>query len=164
MIKNERTKPLSEEHSALEKAREHRYAWFHFLVDEAMKQGLDVEFARKAIRRCGVFHGETLFPKFPEGTDLHALAEAFITDDVKALYEVENKVTDDVMDIHFHYCASTKLWQKLGVSEELLRKYCDISMEGDRGIFSVYPDLTMELPETIAWGDDACHLIVKRKK
>ena len=163
MIKNKRTKPLSKEYAALEKAREHRYAWFHFLVDEAVKQGLDVEFARNAIRRCGVFHGETKFPKFPEGTDLKTLAEAFINDEVKALFEVDYDVTDDVLDIRFHYCPAVALWQELGVSEELMKKYCDIGMDGDRGIFSVFPDLTMELPETIAWGDDVCHVIIKRK-
>lgn len=163
MLKNNRSKPLSEKHADIEKAHHHRYTWFHFLVKEAVDQGLDIEFARNAIRSCGVFHGETLFPKFSEETDLHELVKAFINDNVKAIFEVEEEVTDDTMITRFHYCPAVAQWQKLGVSEENIKLYCDMGMDGDRGIFSVYPDLEMELTKTIARGDNICEIILTRK-
>jgi len=161
MIKNERSEVLDKRLTDLENAFHHRSAWFHFIVDEAMKQGLDVEFARKAIWRCGVFHATT---RYPSKSDLHEFSKVFINDVTRPMFEMEETVSNDELVVRFHYCPAVAIWQKLGVSEEMMRKYCDIGMEGDRGIVSYYPDLEMELPKTIAWGDDYCEVIIKRKK
>ena len=161
MIKNERTKPLDKDLLNLEKAFNHRYTWFHFLIDEAVKQGVDIEFSRNAVRRCGVFHGET---KFPPNSDLHEFAKVFVNDVVRQVLEMEETVTDDELVVHVNYCPAVACWQKLGVSEDRIKKYCDIGMEGDRGIVSVFSDLEMELPKTIAHGDDYCEIIMRRKK
>lgn len=161
MINNERKLQLDDRLKDLENAFQHRHSWFHFLVDEAVKNGLDIEFARKAIGRCGVFHAET---RYPATSDLHEFAKVFINNVTCPLFEMEETVSDDELVIRFHYCPAVAIWQKLGVSEDTIKKYCDIGMEGDRGIVNYYPDLEMELPKTIAWGDDVCEVIIRRKK
>jgi len=160
-MKNVRTKPINDKVKELETAIQHRCSWFHFIVDEAMKQGLDVEFARKAIWRCGVFHATT---KYPSKSDLHEFAKSFANDVARPMFEMEETISDDEYNVRFHYCPAVAMWQQLGVSDEMMKKYCDIGMEGDRGIVSYYPDLVMELPKTIARGDDYCEVIIKRKK
>lgn len=156
-----RNKPVSSHINELEKAFEERFTEYHFLVDEAVKQGLDIEFARKAVFRCGVFHAKT---KFPSDSDLHQIAKTFANDVTSPMFEIEGDVTDDEMIMRFHYCPGVAAWEKLGISEEVMEKYCDIAMEGDRGIFSHYPDLEMKLLKTLARGDDCCKVIVSRKK
>jgi hypothetical protein len=63
VIKNEAT--IEEEQIRnIRGAIEHRATWFFFLLDEARKKGLDWDdFARKAIRRTGLLHGERRFRK-----------------------------------------------------------------------------------------------------
>lgn len=38
--------------------------------------------------------------------------------------------------MHFHHCPLVAGWQRVTDDEELIERYCDIAMEGDRGIFS----------------------------
>lgn len=161
MIKNKRSKPINERLTEIEKARYDRYAQQHFICDELMKHFIDIEVTRNAMRRCGVWHAETVFP---EKSDLYEIEKVFVNDETQPLFEMESEVTPDRWVVQFHYCPAVACWQKLGVSEENIRQYCDIGMDGDRGIFSHYPDLEMELTKTIAWGDDVCEVIVTRKK
>jgi hypothetical protein len=60
-IKNEskiNNKKVLENRAAIE----HRATWFYLLLDEARKEGLDWDsFARRAIFKCGCFHGNTNF-------------------------------------------------------------------------------------------------------
>ena len=162
MIINKRRTPLSEEMKDVLAAQEHRYAWAHFIMDEAKKHGLDDEFAREAFRRFGEDSGRN---GFPSESNLHAIADCFANETVTQTLDMERKeLNDDVMDIVFHYCPAVHIWQSLGVPEEVIRVYCDIGMEGDRGICSVFHDLRMELPKTIADGDGVCEVIFRRVK
>lgn len=162
MITNKRRAPLGEDMNDILDAQLHRYAWAHFIMDEAKKNGLDYEYAREAFRRFGVDSGEKGFPK---ESNLPKIADCFANEVATKVLDMERKeINDSVMDIVFHYCPAVDVWMKLGVPEDVIRVYCDIGMEGDRGICSVFHDLKMELPKTIADGDGVCEVIFRRKE
>ena len=159
MIKNNKTNqgPHIEE---LRSGIEHRATWFALLVEEAKKRGLDTTFARDAIYRCGAFHGES---KLPRTENLEVFMNAFLSENTRKVFEMETDVTEDKLTVTFHYCPLVEAWKKLGVSEEDIAEYCDIAMDGDRGIVSAYEDFEYELGDTIAKGCDTCQLFVTKK-
>jgi hypothetical protein len=159
MINNNKTNQGSHIEE-LRSAIEHRATWFALLIDEAKKRGLDTTFARDAIFRCGAFHGES---KLPRTEDLSVFTDAFLTENIKKIFEMETEVTEDQLTVTFHYCPLVAAWQKLGVSEEDIAVYCDIAMDGDRGIVSAYEKFDYRLGDTIAKGCSSCQLFVTKK-
>ena len=55
-------------------------------------------------------------------------------------------------------------WKKQTNDEKDIEKLCDIAMDGDRGIVSMFPDFEFVLEETIAQGKPVCRIIITRKK
>lgn len=160
MIQNKPSK-TSDRTELLRGAIEHRALWFALLRDEAKKRGLDDSFAQDAIRRCGMFHGET---KYPRTDDLKEFAPAFANDDVVGAFEMEVlESSEEKLSVDFHYCPLVAAWQKLGLPEEEMPALCDIAMEGDRGIISTYPNFQFQLGKAIAKGDDVCEIRISRK-
>ena len=82
----------------LRDAIEHRATWFYFLVEEAQKRGLGLDFARDAIKGCGCFHGKT---KYTQTDDLKTFAPEFISDNVKNIFEMDVDVTDEAAEYRF---------------------------------------------------------------
>ena len=79
------------------------------------------------------------------------------------VFEMDIKrCTDDNLDIDFHYCPLVKAWQKQGCSDEEIEILCDQAMCGDRGIAESF-GCQLELPATIAKGDDVCQIRFVRK-
>lgn len=64
----------------------------------------------------------------------------------------------------FHYCPLVEAWQKLGCSDEEIEVLCDIAMNGDRGIASVFDDFKFSLGKTIAQGHNCCEIRFNKKK
>lgn len=159
MIKNTPTK-TDDRTELLRNAIEHRATWFALVIDEAVKNGLDKNFAGKAIFRCGQFHGEN---KYPRTNDLVEFADAFANPDVVGVFEMELLKKDDKnLDIDFHYCPLVNAWQKLGIPEEDLPALCEMAMDGDRGIIDTYDQFRFELGDTIAKGDDVCQIRISK--
>jgi hypothetical protein len=145
----------------LRNAIEHRATWFYFLVDEAVKRGVDIDFARKAIFNCGCFHGENNYPKT---NSIKEFAEAFANQNVRNIFEMDVKTTDEALNIEFHYCPLVAAWKKLTGDETLIGNLCDIAMDGDRGIISKYDDFEFSLGDTIAKGNKTCQVCIKKVK
>jgi hypothetical protein len=147
----------------LRQAIEHRATWFYLLLDEARKRGLDWEdFARKAIFRCGCFHGETRFSKT---SDLRQFSKEFANETVRKIFEMRIvEASEDRFVVEFNYCPLVAAWQKFTQDEQEIATLCDIAMEGDRGIISTFPGFTMELQDTIASGGKVCRLIISKEK
>jgi hypothetical protein len=144
----------------LRAAIEHRATWFALLIEAAEEAGLDPEFARTAITKCGHFHAQT---KFPKTDDLEEFAEVFATDNVKGIFDADVDVTSKRLDIDFNYCPLVVAWEKLGISKEKQALLCDIAMDGDRGIFSDYDKFDFELEDgTIAGGKPDCRLHITK--
>lgn len=143
---------------------EQRAAWLYLLCDEARKRGLDPEdFGSAAIRRCGIGQGRDLVRR--GGTDsLKGLRKTLFTRPAQWMFEMKVvSSTDDELELHFHYCPLVKAWQKAGCGDEEIARLCDIAMCGDRGIGEAY-GCELDLPKTIAKGDDICHLRYHKKK
>lgn len=160
-IKNQST--INEKEVLKDRAAiEHRATWFYLLLDEARKDGLDWDsFARRAIKRCGCFHGNTMFK---DAENLKDFSNALISDTVKNIFEAEIvEVTDDKFILEFNYCPLVTAWVKQGASEEDIAKLCDIAMDGDRGIVSTLGDYELDLKSTIAEGGDCCRIVIEKK-
>jgi len=143
-------------------AIEHRATWFYLLLDEARKEGLNWEFAKRAITRCGCFHGDTLFN---EVENLKDFSDNLISDTAKKVFEAEIvEVTDDKLILEFNYCPLVAAWLKQTDDEEDIVKLCDIAMDGDRGIISTLRDYELDLESTIAEGDDCCRIVIKKNE
>ena len=143
---------------AVREQLEHRALWLYLLCDEAGKRGLDWrDFGGAAVRRCGLSQGENLVKK--GGTkSLKGLRKTLFTKPAQWVFEMEVKsCTDDELAIDFHYCPLVKAWQKAGCTDEQISLLCDIAMCGDRGIGERY-GCELDLPKTIARGDDICRL------
>lgn len=143
---------------------EHRAHWLYLLCDEAAKRGLDPrDFGSDAVRRCGLSQGADLVKK--GGTDsLKGLRKTLFTKPAQMVFEMDIlKSTDDELNIDFHYCPLVKAWQKAGCSDEEIAMLCDIAMCGDHAIGECYGS-TLDLPKSIAKGDDVCALRYHKKK
>lgn len=141
---------------------EHRALWLYLLVDEARKHGLaDDAFAADAVKRCGLYQGAEIVGK--SGTkSLKGLKKVLFTKSAQIVFEMKVvECTDDKLSIDFHYCPLVKAWQKQGCTDEEISNLCDWAMCGDRGIGEAY-GCDLDLPKTIARGDDVCHLIYHR--
>ena len=148
---------------AIREQLEHRALWMYLLCDEAAKKGLAAtEYAPAAIRRCGLYQGGNLVKK--AGTQsLKGLKKTLFSKFAQWVFEMDIKrCTDDNLDIDFHYCPLVKAWQKQGCSDEEIRQLCDHAMCGDRGIAESF-GCKLELPATIARGDDVCKIRFVRK-
>lgn len=137
---------------------EHRATWLYLLCDEGKKRGLDPkDFGSAAVKRCGHMQGKGLVAK-GKTDSLVGLRKTLFTKPAQWVFEMDIKnSTDDELEIEFHYCPLVKAWQKAGCSDEEIATLCDIAMCGDRGIGEMY-SAELDLPKTIANGDDVCHL------
>lgn len=148
-------------------AIEHRATWMGLIMDEAKKKGIDlVPVARAAVTRCGCFHGLSVFQKnMKKPEDLAAFAEVFSSELVLKTFDMEVKQQDDdAFILHFHYCPLVNAWKKQGFSDEDIDLYCDIAMDGDRGIASTFETFDFALNSTIAKGDKVCEVCFLKKK
>ena len=144
-------------------AIEHRATWMYLLMDEARKRGLGWDdFARAAVLRCGRFHGDA---KFEKTDDLTVFSKSFANELYRKIFEMDMKeVTKDRFVVEFHYCPLVAAWKKQTNDEKDIEKLCDIAMDGDRGIVSMFPDFEFALEETIAQGKPICRIVITRKK
>ncbi len=157
------TATVSEQRVDMRAAIEHRATWFYLLLDEAEKAGLPwEEVARKAIRRCGVFHGDT---KLTRTEDLQAFAKEFASEPYAKIFEMDVKeVSHERFHVEFHYCPLVAAWLKQTKDEQKIDRLCDIAMDGDRGIISTFPTFRFELGETIAQGGKVCKIVITTAK
>ena len=136
---------------AIRELLEHRALWLYLLTDEAAKAGADpAAFAPAAVKRCGLFQGAELVAKGGGTNSLKSLKKGLFGKPAQMVFEME-----------FHYCPLVKAWQKQGCTDEEISNLCDWAMCGDRGIGEAY-GCELDLPKTIARGDDVCHLIYHR--
>lgn len=149
----------------LRNAIEHRATWFYLLLDEARKMGVDWEaMGRRAVFRCGCLHGERIRGACENPDSLSDFEKAFATETGRKVFAMEIvKSGEDELEIHFNYCPLVSAWKKLGSSSEDLALLCDMAMDGDRGIASLFPAFSFELGDTIAGGHPSCRLRFVKK-
>lgn len=144
----------------LRNAFEHRATWMYLMYKEAKAAGLSDEFAHKAIKECGRFHGEN---KYTHTDDFKVFVNEFINDNVKGVFQMAPESDDESLSVDFHYCPLVSAWKKLGATDEECSVLCDIAMDGDRGICEAL-GYEFELGKTIANGDDVCEVRIRKNK
>lgn len=142
-----------------------RASTFANMIDEARREGLSDDFARRAIGRYGYDNAVGMANAMRNADDFREFASLFGTDHNRDIYEMEiAEKTDDVLEIHFHYCPYVTEWVKQGRSPEEIAHLCDITMEGDREFARRFGCLKFELLGTIADGKPVCTLRFTRQK
>jgi hypothetical protein len=138
---------------------EHRAAWMGLIYDEMKRAGIDAEqIIRRAIKRCGRIHGETIKGSCADPNNCADFKDNFLSDLVIKTFDMwPIKADKDNLTVDFHYCALVSAWQKLGFDDETCALLCDMAMDGDRGIAEVM-GLVLNLEETIAKGCPGCKL------
>ncbi|MDR0883980.1 MAG: L-2-amino-thiazoline-4-carboxylic acid hydrolase [Oscillospiraceae bacterium] len=141
---------------------EQRALWLYLLMDEARKVGADPsEWARAAIRRCGLYQGGEIRAKSPSDSLMHLRRKLF-TKGAQWIFEMDVKAsTEDALDVDFHYCPLVKAWQKIGCSEEEIATLCETAMCGDAGIAESF-GAHLDLGTVIAKGGDVCQIRFRR--
>lgn len=143
-------------------AIEHRALWMGLLFDEMENAGVDAEaICRKAVRRCGRFHGEIHKANCKGSEDCRVFKEVFLSDVGLKTFEMETTQDEKELNVTFHYCPLVSAWKKAGFSDERIALLCDIAMEGDRGI-AEKNGLNFELGDTIANGCETCRMKMSR--
>jgi len=139
-----------------------RAQWMYYFIEEARKRGLDPEFARDAIFKCGCMQAEAL----PDTDDPVVFGNSFVKPENAKVFDMVTKSEDGVFEMDFHYCPLVAAWQALGCDDEYVAWLCDVAMTGDKGLAEKYKDsFTYELGPRIAYGDDLCVLrFIKNEK
>ncbi len=143
---------------------EHRALWLYLLYDEANKEGINFEvIARRAINRCGIYQGTNLTNKGNSNSlkNLRKNLFGFVGQKVFEMDIIES--TDTTLSVDFHYCPLVNAWKKQNCSDKDIEILCDIAMCGDRGIAETF-GATIDLPKTIAKGDQVCELRFRKAK
>ena len=138
---------------------EHRATWMALTYAEMEKAGIDAEkITRAAIKKCGNIHGLRFREQCENPKDLNDFSGVFLGEDGRKMFEMEVFGVDkDNISADFHYCALVSAWKKLGLDDERIALFCDIAMDGDRGIAESM-GITLDLGDTIAKGCATCKL------
>lgn len=162
MLKNEPKKYIGDkEVDELRAQYENRGLWYYQVIEEALANGLDLDFARQAIFNAGVWSGKHDFSGI---RDTKTFAKEFMSEGVIKANEGELvELTDDKIIIDIGYCPLIKAWQEFTDDEEKIAELCDIAMCVDRGILSTY-GWELKLEGTIGGGDEKCRLCILKNK
>ena len=101
--------------------------------------------------------------KFTNTDSLVEFAKEYLPESGRKAFDVnilEN--TDETLVIESTYCPLLNMWQKLTDNTELIKKLCDIAMDGDRGILSCFPQFDFNLKKALPNGDGMCRVEVRR--
>lgn len=149
--------------TGLRGAIEHRATWMGMMMVEAEKEGANAEsFTRKAIFKCGGFHGKNITDK-QVGEGIPEFEKAFLPENTKKIFEMDVKNCDEEkLEVEFHYCPLVSAWIKQGYTDEQIKLMCDCAMDGDRGIADSH-GYEFKLGKTIAAGDEICEVNFYKK-
>ena len=138
---------------------EHRATWMALTYLEMEARGLDAEaITRAAVRKCGNIHGLIIKSKCETPEDLKNFNDVFLFEDGRKNFEIDVVAVDhDNLKAEFHFCALVSAWKKLGLDDAKIALFCDIAMDGDRGIADSL-GLNLAIGDTIAKGCKTCKL------
>lgn len=158
-IRNIPTKTDNEKVNINRAQAEHRATWMSLMYEEIKKAGGDAEaITRSAILRTGHIHGETIWKaRIENPEDMTQFDKAFFNEIGKATFEIETSSTADDVYAEFHYCPLLAAWQKLGFSDEDCALFCDMAMDGDRGIGEIL-GYKLDIGDRISRGCPTCKL------
>lgn len=135
------------------------------MIDEAKKEGISDDFARRAIGKYGTDNAIGMREAMKDPDSFDEFRSLFGTDHNKDIFEMEiSENNEEELLINFHYCPYVEAWKKQGRTDEEIAHLCDVTMEGDREFAKQFPCLAFTLEGTIADGNPTCKLRFKKKK
>ncbi|MCE5255597.1 MAG: L-2-amino-thiazoline-4-carboxylic acid hydrolase [Spirochaetaceae bacterium] len=138
---------------------EHRATWMALTYLEMEKRGVDAEsITRAAVHQCGNIHGLRFRGQCVDPENMEEFNGVFLPTDSKKNFEINvTKCDQNNIYAEFHYCALVNAWKKLGLDDEKIAKFCDIAMDGDRGIAESM-GYKLDLTDKISEGCKTCRL------
>ncbi len=134
------------------------------MLQEAEKEGLSEDHARRAIYKYGEAIGQDIKAQMKDPSDMMEFAGNFAVGLDRNIYEMETMASDEnKLYIDFHYCPYVEQWLKMGKTADEINRLCDIAMEGDRAIGDQFTDFRFILGKTIAQGNSVCQLRFERR-
>ncbi len=138
-----------------------RAIWFALLYrsfQEALPEE-DVErLARKAIREFGRMKAL----KDPKDFSPALWVRRHVEKGSSLVFDSEVKAAGGRALQMMRHCPLVEAWKEMGCTEEEIRLFCDIAMEGDRGRAEAH-GVRMDLRERIAFGDSCCCLEISEE-
>ncbi|MCR5031524.1 MAG: L-2-amino-thiazoline-4-carboxylic acid hydrolase [Lachnospiraceae bacterium] len=142
-----------------------RAATISNMIDEAGKEGIGDDFARRAIARYGADNAKAMRQAMKDPDSFDEFRSLFGSDHNKNIFEMEIvENNEERLSIDFHYCPYVEQWVKQGRSAEEIAHLCDVTMEGDREFAKQFPGIDFKLDGTIADGQKVCRLRFTRKE
>ncbi|MGQ9857477.1 MAG: L-2-amino-thiazoline-4-carboxylic acid hydrolase [Thermodesulfobacteriota bacterium] len=133
-----------------------RAIWFALLY-RSFRESLPEEeverLARKAIREFGRLKAL----KDPEDFGPGDWVRRHVEKGSHLIFDSDVQEGEGLAIQRMKHCALVEAWKEMGCSEEEIRLFCDIAMEGDRGRAEAH-GVKMEIKERIAMGDPHCRL------
>lgn len=133
-----------------------RALWFALLYrsfKEVFPQEEVERLARKAIREFGRMKAL----KDPVDFSPRAWVEKHVEKGSSLVFDSDVEVQEKGAVQKMKHCPLVEAWREMGCTEEEIRLFCDIAMEGDRGRAQAH-GVGMKLQERIARGDPHCRL------
>jgi len=133
-----------------------RAVWFALLYrsfQEALPAQEVERLSRKAIREFGRMKAL----KDPVDFSPRAWVEKHVEKGSSLVFDSEVEAGGGYALQRMKYCPLVEAWREMGCTEEEIKLFCDIAMEGDRGRAQAH-GVGMKLRERIALGDPCCRL------
>jgi len=147
---------------AVRRAIEDRATYLFFLLKE-MEEAVSPEEAERLASQAVYRYGQTKGQRMgPLDTPADFIAYQMRPGRQEIFDKEAIEAGETRGEIRFHYCALVEAWKRLGATSDELPRLCDIAMQGDHGMLSHTP-LALELPQSIAKGDDYCQLVLTPK-
>ncbi len=137
-----------------------RAVWFALLYrsfQETLPREEVERLARRAIREFGRMKAL----KDPVDFSPRAWVEKHVEKGSSLVFDSEVEAQQDRALQRMKHCPLVEAWREMGCTEEEIRLFCDIAMEGDRGRAEAH-GVGMRLQERIAQGDPHCRLEIFR--
>lgn len=144
---------------ALRAITEKRAATIAYMLDEAAQQGLDDQYARRAIAHYGADNGRKMAAAMQDADSLVEFARVFTGGLEAQVYEMETiQATPDRFIVHFHYCPYVNKWLAQNRSATAIHQLCDICLEGDNAITQGFREIKFDPVKALARGDACCEM------
>ena len=138
-----------------------RAQWFHLMLNEAKKHGIDPdEFCERTIYAFGLERGRKYgVCKGNPGK----MARMLYSSNGQDVFEMElAEETDERGVLKFHFCPLAHTWKSMGLPAEEVSELCRLACYSDHARTDC-AGVDLEFPYQIGQGDDHCELVFTRK-
>ncbi|MGQ9654518.1 MAG: L-2-amino-thiazoline-4-carboxylic acid hydrolase [Thermodesulfobacteriota bacterium] len=133
-----------------------RAIWFALLF-RSFKEALTEEEVERLARKAIYEFGRLKALKDPNGLDPPHWVRRHVEKGSSLVFDSDVEEAEDSAVQRMKCCPLVEAWREMGCTEDEVRLFCDIAMEGDRGRADFH-GLRMEIRERLANGGRFCDL------